>query len=115
MYYDQHTFLCSLLDRNDRMTMAASIECRVPFLDYRIVERLAALPTHSFLRGSKGKYLLRKSLGSRLPDSILRHRKWGFGVPWSQYFRTVPWMRERLLALPDTPPRLPSKAFFFLS
>ena len=45
MYYDQHTFLCSILDRNDRMTMGASIECRVPFLDYRLVEGLAALPS----------------------------------------------------------------------
>src|SRR5262249_21927556 len=40
MYSDQHTFLCSILDRNDRMTMGASIECRVPFLDYRLVETL---------------------------------------------------------------------------
>src|SRR5258705_2941494 len=45
MYSDQHTFLCSILDRNDRMTMGASIECRVPFLDYRLVETLAALPS----------------------------------------------------------------------
>src|SRR5262249_45295360 len=42
MYVDLHTYLCSLLDRNDRMTMGASIECRVPLLDYRLVEGVAA-------------------------------------------------------------------------
>src|SRR6185369_2367529 len=51
MYSDLHTFLCSLLDRNDRMTMGASIEARVPFLDYRLVEGLAATPSSALLRG----------------------------------------------------------------
>src|SRR4030095_13657542 len=51
MYNDQHTFLCSLLDRNDRMTMGASIACRVPFLDYRLVEGLAAMPSAALLKG----------------------------------------------------------------
>src|SRR5262249_41595414 len=51
MYSDQHTFLCSVLDRNDRMTMGASIECRVPFLDYRLVEMLAALPSSVLFMG----------------------------------------------------------------
>lgn len=101
MYYDQHSFLCSILDRNDRMTMGASIECRTPFLDYRLVEGLAALPS-SVLMGGKPKQLLRKSLGSRLPKEILSHRKWGFGVPWGKYMRTVePW-REEVHELSDS-------------
>ncbi|MGH7717525.1 MAG: asparagine synthase (glutamine-hydrolyzing), partial [Gemmatimonadaceae bacterium] len=72
MYSDQHTFLCSLLDRNDRMTMGASIECRVPFLDYRLVERLASLPSAKLLSMFRSKHLLRTSLGERLPRRVQR-------------------------------------------
>jgi len=99
MYSDQHTFLCSVLDRNDRMTMGASIECRVPFLDYRLVEMLAAMPTKHLLMGGKAKGLLREAMGSRLPQAVLRHRKWGFGVPWKRYFKEVEGLRSRLLDL----------------
>lgn len=101
MYSDQHTFLCSVLDRNDRMTMAASIECRVPFLDYRLVEMLAAFPSSLLFRGRKSKWLLRAALGSRLPTAVLNHRKWGFGVPWKNYFRQVEELRSLLLDLPN--------------
>jgi asparagine synthase (glutamine-hydrolysing) len=93
MYSDQHTFLCSLLDRNDRMTMGASIECRVPFLDYRLVEGLAALPSSVLLGGKQSKYLLRQSVGTKLPVAVRKYRKWGFGVPWKNYFRQVPELR----------------------
>jgi asparagine synthase (glutamine-hydrolysing) len=87
MYYDQHTFLCSLLDRNDRMTMGASIECRVPFLDYRLVEGAASLPSAALFDSVSSKPLLRRALGDRLPQSVLDGPKWGFGVPWHTYFR----------------------------
>lgn len=100
MYSDQHTFLCSILDRNDRMTMGASIECRVPFLDYRLVEMLAALPSAKLFDGQGGKPLLRKYAGSRLPEDVLRHRKWGFGVPWANYLRHEPELRARVTSLP---------------
>ena len=103
MYVDQHTFLCSLLDRNDRMTMGASIECRVPFLDYRLVEGIAALPTDGFIRGVKNKWLLRASLGHRLPEPVLQGRKWGFGVPWADHFRKVDELRDRVNELPNSP------------
>ena len=103
MYVDQHTFLCSVLDRNDRMTMGASIECRVPFLDYRLVEMAAALPSSTLFRGFQGKRLLRDSLGGRLPPAVLRHRKWGFGVPWGRYFRESPELRQLILDLPNAP------------
>ena len=101
MYSDQHTFLCSLLDRNDRMTMGASIECRVPFLDYRLVEGLAALPSSAFGTGTESKRLLRRAVGAKLPDEILRFRKWGFGVPWRNYLREVPAMRALITQLPN--------------
>lgn len=104
MYGDQHTFLVSLLDRNDRMTMGASIECRVPFLDYRIVEGLAALPSAALVRGSGSKPLLRRALGDRLPASVMQGRKWGFGVPWARHFRSVPALAELVRSLPDEEP-----------
>jgi asparagine synthase (glutamine-hydrolysing) len=104
MYSDQHTFLCSILDRNDRMTMGVSIECRVPFLDYRLVETLAALPSSVLLSGTQTKRLLRESARDRLPGSVLRHRKWGFGVPWRDYFRQNETLRERIRCLPDEEP-----------
>lgn len=104
MYSDQHSFLVSLLDRNDRMTMGASIECRVPFLDYRVVERLAALPSRALARGAGSKPLLRRALGDRLPASVLQGRKWGFGVPWAQHFRSVPALTAFVHALPDEEP-----------
>ncbi|MDT7041558.1 asparagine synthase (glutamine-hydrolyzing) [Candidatus Nitronereus thalassa] len=104
MFSDQHTFLCSILDRNDRMTMGASIECRVPFLDYRLVEGLAALPSSTLLQGKESKYLLRETLGRRLPLDIQKHRKWGFGVPWASYFRQIPEWRRFVQDLPNMSP-----------
>jgi len=104
MYLDQHTFLCSLLDRNDRMTMGASIECRVPFLDYRLVERLAASPSNSIFPDGRSKAVLRDALGDRLPPEVLAGRKWGFSVPWSSYFRTVPELRRIVEGLPEERP-----------
>ena len=101
---DLHTYLCSLLDRNDRMTMGASIECRVPFLDYRLVEGVAAMPSSALFAGRKTKHLLRQSIGQRLPPQFLRHRKWGFGVPWTEYLCRVPELRERVNSIHRMPP-----------
>ena len=103
MYSDLHTFLGSLLDRNDRMTMGASIECRVPFLDYRLVEGLSALPSSALLRGRRGKRLLLDAVADRLPEGIKRARKWGFSVPWAQYMRETPEIRAFVAAIPDSP------------
>jgi asparagine synthase (glutamine-hydrolysing) len=104
MYSDLHTFLCSILDRNDRMTMGASIECRVPFLDYRLVEGLAALPTPALTPGRESKSLLRRSIGDRLPAAVLGYRKWGFSVPWKRYLREVPDLAERVSRLASLEP-----------
>ncbi len=101
MYSDQHTFLTSILDRNDRMTMGASIECRVPFLDHRLVEGLAALPTSVLFGGRSTKKLLRRALGNHLPPAILRQPKWGFGVPWAGYLRGNAELRDVVTRIPD--------------
>src|SRR5262245_18940299 len=72
MYLDLQTYLGSLLDRNDRMTMGASIECRVPFLDYRLVEGIAAMPSATLFSTRQTKYVLRKAVGHRLPPEVLK-------------------------------------------
>jgi asparagine synthase (glutamine-hydrolysing) len=105
MFVDQHTFLCSLLDRNDRMTMGASIECRVPFLDRRLVEGFAAMPS-DVLKPGQRKPLLRQAFGDRLPAAVLQHRKWGFAVPWDRYLSTVPALRSLVSEIPDSEPVL---------
>jgi asparagine synthase (glutamine-hydrolysing) len=83
------------------MTMGASIECRVPFLDYRLVEMLAAMPSSVLLGGRKNKHILRRSVGERLPRAIREHRKWGFAVPWGRYFRQTAELREVVQKLPE--------------
>lgn len=87
MYLDLFTHMSSVLDRNDRMTMGASIECRVPFLDYRLLEMIPALPSKCLLPGKKGKKLLINSVGRKLPEQIRSFRKLGFSVPWEEYMR----------------------------
>jgi asparagine synthase (glutamine-hydrolysing) len=103
MYYDMHAHLSSLLDRNDRMTMAASIECRVPFLDYRLVEALGGMRTEKLVPDSEPKSLLRRTFGPRLPKALMQKAKWGFGVPWNQYYRTIPEYKEYLDRLASHP------------
>ncbi len=103
MYYDQHTYLSSILDRNDKMTMAASIECRTPFLDYRLVEGLASMPSSLLFKGWKNKSLLRRALGDRLPSAVLRGRKKGFDVPWPLYMRQNAALKKQVLELPGHP------------
>ncbi len=104
MYLDQHTYLPSVVDRTDRMTMGASVECRLPFLDYRLVEGLAALPSSVLLAGRRAKCLLRQAMDGRLPEHVRAGRKWGSGVPWRHYLRNVPALRRLIAALANTEP-----------
>ncbi len=96
LYLDQHTYLCSLMDRNDRSTMGAGIECREPFLDYRLVEGLATLPIEWLDKGWRGKYILLQAMKSWLPPEIVQHRKIGLSVPWTSYLLHEPTFSERL-------------------
>jgi asparagine synthase (glutamine-hydrolysing) len=69
------------------MSMAASIESRVPFLDHHLVEFAAALPPRMKLRGFATKWILREAVKSILPKEILTRRKMGFPVPFSIWMR----------------------------
>jgi asparagine synthase (glutamine-hydrolysing) len=85
--------LPSLLRYEDRNSMAFSIETRLPFLDYRLVEFALSLPDEQRLDGDVTKVILRRSLGDRIPASILARRdKMGFETP------TDPWLRGRYSA-----------------
>jgi len=78
----------NLLLRGDQMTMAASIEERGPFLDQRLVELAARLPTRLLTRGFRTKALLKDALRPYLPEGALNRRKVGFRVPIGEWFRT---------------------------
>jgi asparagine synthase (glutamine-hydrolysing) len=75
-----------LLMRVDKMTMAAGVEARVPFLDYRLVEYTMRIPTAMKIRGGVSKYLLKKALEGVLPAEVLHRKKQGFGAPVSEWF-----------------------------
>ena len=96
LYFDQHTYLCSLLDRNDRCTMGASIECREPFLDQRLLAGLGSLDNKWLFTGKKGKYILKTAMESRLPEEILNFKKVGLSTPWGDYITKSPAFKEEL-------------------
>lgn len=77
-----------LLMRVDKMTMATSVEARVPFLDHELVEFAVALPPHFKVRNGNGKHLLKEALAQTLPPETLRRPKQGFGAPVSEWFRS---------------------------
>lgn len=74
-----------LLTKVDRSTMLASLEARSPFLDHELAQFAAGLPSRYKLRGRTGKWILRQAVRHRLPAEILRRRKRGFNIPFSQW------------------------------
>jgi asparagine synthase (glutamine-hydrolysing) len=87
LYTDVKTYLVELLMKQDQMSMSASIESRVPFLDHTLVEFAARLPERLKLRGLTTKRILREAMRGVLPDSILTRPKMGFPVPFAQWLR----------------------------
>ena len=87
LYVDAKTYLHELLMKQDQMSMAASIESRVPFLDHPLVEFAAALPDRLKLRGWTTKHVLREAMRGTLPAAILERRKMGFPVPVGRWLR----------------------------
>jgi asparagine synthase (glutamine-hydrolysing) len=83
LYTDIKTYLVELLMKQDQMSMAASIESRVPFLDHVLLEFATNIPRRHQLRGLTGKNILKKAMEDLLPHSILYRPKLGFPTPWS--------------------------------
>jgi asparagine synthase (glutamine-hydrolysing) len=81
-YIDTMLYLpADLLTKTDRMSMAHSLEARVPFLDRVMVELARRIPSRLRLRGRQTKYLLRRAMAGRLPEAVLRQPKLGFNLP----------------------------------
>src|SRR5215471_4826460 len=87
LYADIKTYLHELLMKQDQMSMATSVESRVPFLDHKLVEFTSGLPERLKLRGWTTKYVLRQSMKGILPETILSRPKMGFPVPVGTWFR----------------------------
>ena len=87
LYADIKTYLHELLMKQDQMSMATSIESRVPFLDHKLVEFTARMPDAMKLRGNTTKYILREAMKDVLPEQILTRSKMGFPVPIGSWFR----------------------------
>lgn len=87
-YVDVKTYLVDdILTKVDRMSMAASVEARVPLLDHRIVEFALSLPPHSKLRRGRTKVILQQAMRGRLPKEVLNRPKQGFSIPLKHWLR----------------------------
>jgi asparagine synthase (glutamine-hydrolysing) len=85
LYTDIKTYLSELLMKQDQMSMAASIESRVPFLDHRLVEFAATIPARYSVRGLGGKAILKSAAEDLLPKSVIYRAKMGFPTPWAHW------------------------------
>jgi asparagine synthase (glutamine-hydrolysing) len=85
LYADQKTYLVELLMKQDQMSMAASIESRVPLLDHTFVEFAASVPDHLKIRDGSGKYIFKKAAEDLLPHDIIYRKKMGFPTPVRQW------------------------------
>jgi asparagine synthase (glutamine-hydrolysing) len=87
-----------LLMLTDKMSMAVSLECRVPLLDHELVEMAAAIPGEAKLRGGTLKHLMKQALADQLPADILHRKKRGFGTPMGAWLKRelAPVLRELL-------------------
>ncbi|HEX6385860.1 MAG TPA: asparagine synthase (glutamine-hydrolyzing) [Anaerolineae bacterium] len=87
-YVDVKTYLADdILTKVDRMSMAVSLEARVPLLDHRIVEFALNLPPHLKLNGNETKVILRRVMANRLPPAVLEKPKEGFSIPLKHWLR----------------------------
>jgi asparagine synthase (glutamine-hydrolysing) len=100
LYADQKTYLVELLMKQDQMSMACSIESRVPWLDHEFAEFAARVPSHLKLRGS-GKYIIKKAVEDLLPHDIVHRRKAGFPTPIRRWLRDASPPLHDLLMDPD--------------
>jgi asparagine synthase (glutamine-hydrolysing) len=101
MLVDLETYLPGdILTKVDRMSMAVSLEARVPILDHHVVEFAMGLPSRLKLQGPTGKLILRQAIAGLVPESVLTRPKQGFAVPLSQWFRGP--LKHRIEALMDS-------------
>jgi asparagine synthase (glutamine-hydrolysing) len=92
-----------ILTKVDRMTMAVSLEARVPLLDHRLVEFVVGLPSNLKIRHGTGKWILRQAVAPLVPPGVLEKPKQGFGVPLNRWFRKELRHRVEQLQRADSP------------
>lgn len=86
LYLDSKTYLVSdILTKVDRMSMATSLEARVPLLDHKLIEFVTNIPSELKLKGLETKYIFRQAVKGIVPDEILNRPKQGFGVPLNEW------------------------------
>ncbi len=85
--YQRQYMMDGVLVKVDRASMAASLEVRDPFLDFRLVNYLNSVPFELKMKGSKTKYLLKKMMNDKLPAEIINRKKQGFSLPLADWFR----------------------------
>jgi asparagine synthase (glutamine-hydrolysing) len=103
MLVDCETYLPGdILTKVDRMSMAVSLEARVPILDHHVVEFAMSLPSRFKIRDGVGKWILRNAVAGLVPDSVLEKAKQGFAVPLDNWFRGPLEGRLRGLLRPDS-------------
>jgi asparagine synthase (glutamine-hydrolysing) len=85
LYADINSYLIELLMKQDQMSMAASIESRVPFLDHELVEFTAKIPARYSIEGTEGKFILKRAVEDLLPREIVYRKKMGFPTPWDYW------------------------------
>lgn len=102
LHWDMQTYLPGLFQQDDRMSMAVSLESRVPFADPRVVEFAFQVPFDMKLRSGASKWLLRRAVADVLPDEVLNRRKVGFDTPIQRWMSQAhaPFVRETLLSRP---------------
>jgi len=93
LYTDLNSYLIELLMKQDQMSMAASIESRVPFLDHPLVEFTARIPAQYQIKGMAGKFILKDAVADLLPHDIVYRKKMGFPTPWA-YWLAGPQLNE---------------------
>jgi asparagine synthase (glutamine-hydrolysing) len=109
LYTDIKTYLVELLMKQDNMSMAASIESRVPFLDHLLLEWAMQIPAAVQIHGTAGKRILKRAMEKLLPRSIIYRPKLGFPTPWSGWLAgaQLDWIEHLLLE-----PRSMNRGFF---
>jgi asparagine synthase (glutamine-hydrolysing) len=85
LYADINSYLVELLMKQDQMSMAASIESRVPFLEHELVEFAARIPARYSIEGMAGKFILKRAVEDLLPHEIVYRKKMGFPTPWDHW------------------------------
>jgi asparagine synthase (glutamine-hydrolysing) len=109
LYTDLNSYLIELLMKQDQMSMAASVESRVPFLDHPLVEFTARIPADFQIQGMAGKFVLKQAVEDLLPHDIIYRKKMGFPTPWA-YWLAGPQLEQIQTLL--TEPRAAARGLF---